>query len=71
MDAEWRAFLHSQPYLQFVDVDPDTGDRMLKIKLSRPVPPALSDLGVEAIEGMRAALDQAHLQHASLLVICT
>jgi hypothetical protein len=53
------SFFASEPYACVTEIDPQTGYDQLKVKLTRPLPDALTDLAVEAIEALRASLDQA------------
>ncbi len=54
-----RTFLQKHPYTRIVDTDPETGNKIHKVRLADPVPDGLNDRAVEIGEGLRAALDGA------------
>jgi hypothetical protein len=58
LDAGIDIFLKRRPYARCIDVDPTTGNKIHKIKLTMPVSDALLNQAVEIAEGLRATLDK-------------
>ena len=52
-------FFATNPYSQVVEIDPDTGDKIHKVKLIKPMPIALPGIAFDAVNNLRSALDQA------------
>jgi hypothetical protein len=46
LHAAIQAFLESHPYMTVVDTDPDTGNKIHKVKLTQEMPGGLHDLAV-------------------------
>lgn len=57
-DAAKAAFFQSGPYAEFTDVDPETGNKILKIKLTAPLPPILCRKATESMMNTRHAFDK-------------
>lgn len=56
--AEWRSFMDGDPYAQVVEYGfPDID--IHKVKLRKPLPHALGAIAFDAVNSLRAALDQA------------
>jgi len=53
-----QAFYETDPYTIGVDLDPDTGDQVQKVKLVKPMPDDLEEIALEAVNALRSALDQ-------------
>lgn len=61
-------FFNTHPYAEIVEIDPDTGEKVHKFKLTKPMPVALPGLAFDAINNLRSALDQAI--YAVILLAC-
>lgn len=59
LTQEIRIFLESKPYIQVVEPDTQTGDKVCKLKLAKPMPVRLNGLASDAVNNFRSALDQA------------
>lgn len=59
LDTEILAFGQTNPYIQVVEHDADTGEQVYKIKLIKPLPVSLKGIAFDAIINLRAALDNA------------
>lgn len=53
------AFTDSNPHAFVIEVDPDTGEDLHKIKLIKPMPIEIEGLALDAASNFRNALDQA------------
>jgi len=58
-EATSIAFAHSKPYTFVTELDDDGVNKVHKIKLATPMPPALPELAFDAVHDLRAALDQS------------
>jgi hypothetical protein len=59
LDKKIVKFFKKQPYSRTIEDDIDGINKTHKIKLTKQIPIAFTDLAVEAIEGLRSTLDQA------------
>jgi hypothetical protein len=61
LDLERQAseFLSSHAYTHVVEIDPNTSQKVYKLKLTKPMPVALSGIAFDAVNNLRSALDQA------------
>jgi hypothetical protein len=57
LDAEIGAFLKSNPYLIFQEIQPDTGRKVWHVQVRRQPPPRLSAITGDAVHNLRSALD--------------
>lgn len=57
--ARMRAFFNAKPYARVVDVDPDTGQEVHKIRLTTDLPVKISVVAKDAAGNLRDALDHA------------
>jgi hypothetical protein len=51
-------FLDTRPYEKAIEVDPDTGEHVLKLRFTKPFPAMLNGIASDAIVNLRSALDQ-------------
>jgi hypothetical protein len=54
-----RAFFATDPYRQIVEIDPQTRERVTKIKMVKQMPSTVKMIAADAIGNLRIALDQA------------
>lgn len=66
LDRRIKTFGDSKPYAMFVDLHDDGINEAHKIKFIRSLPDIFSDLVVDAVYNLRAALDQAGYAVATL-----
>lgn len=59
LESEVAAFGALNPFLEFWQKDPKSGEQVLKVKLTRSMPQSLSGIAVDAVGQLRATLDQA------------
>lgn len=59
LDTGFRAFFDTHPYRDFMDVDPDTGERLHKIALIQSLPSVLERKATEALNNIRHSFDQS------------
>jgi hypothetical protein len=59
LDRRINKFFKKQPYARTIEDDTDGINILHKIKLTKQFPAGFTDLAIEAIEGLRAALDHA------------
>jgi len=59
-------YLSRRPYTYFDDIDPPTGEPVISIKLTEPVPRAIGEICGDAISNLRAAVDHAATALAAL-----
>jgi hypothetical protein len=57
-EREVTLFLDSEPYARVIEDDPYTGGQVAKVKLVKPLPAALPGIVFDALNNMRACLDQ-------------
>ena len=60
------ALLESDFYTFFIDTDPQTGDSVIKLKITRELPEQFPLVLGEAIHGFRSALDLAYVEWVRL-----
>jgi len=60
LDAEREivAFIKSNPYKMFEEVEQKTGDKLVKVKLLRELPGTVETTTADAVHNLRVALDQ-------------
>ena len=59
LDKRVNKFFKKKPYARTIEDDIDGINKLHKIKLTKQFPPGFTDLAIESIEGLRAALDHA------------
>lgn len=59
LDNRRKAYLESLPYQSITTPDVKTGEFLLQLKLTRPIPSDLSVIAFDAITNLRSALDHA------------
>lgn len=52
-------FFATDPYSRVVEVEPDTREKIHKVKLTKPMPVALPAIASDAVNNLRSALDHA------------
>ena len=67
LNARGKAFFDSEPYATFVDRDPNTGHYLRKMRLTEKLPPSSWPVAADALNNLRAALDQGICATVSLL----
>jgi hypothetical protein len=59
LETEIAAFFSTDPYAPVIEINADRTEDVHKIKLVKPMPAALSGIAFDAINSLRASLDQA------------
>lgn len=59
LDKKIHKFFKKKPYEEVIEDDKSGKTKLYKIKLTKQIPSGFTDLAVEAIEGLRSALDHA------------
>lgn len=62
-----KAFFDGKPYISVIEVDPDTLENIHKLKFTEKLPKALNAVAADALNNLRAALDQAVCTSSTLL----
>lgn len=63
-----KAFFDGKPYTDVVELDPETGEDIYKLRFTAKIPKGLNAVAADALNNLRATLDQAICTSASLLV---
>jgi hypothetical protein len=58
LDAGIKAFMDAKPYANLAEPNRTTGEIEHKIKFTRRIPREIEDAAIDAIDGLRSALDQ-------------
>ena len=64
--SQGNAFFNKKPYAQAIDIDPQTLERVYKVRLTKKLPDILHNVAHETIEHLRAVLDQSGYVAAEL-----
>lgn len=67
LDASFKAFLETKPYARAIDLDPDTGEQVHKVRLVAKLPRRAEAILKDAASNLRDALD--HAVHCSALIL--
>ena len=59
LDRRINKFFKKQPYARTIEDDTDGINKLHKVKLTKQFPAGFTDLAIESVEGLRAALDHA------------
>lgn len=59
LESQAVAFFNTNPYSRIVEIDPNTAEKVHKVRLVKPLPVALSHIAFDAVNNLRSALDQA------------
>ena len=57
VEREMIAFFDRRPFAKYTEVEPDTGDRLTRIRIREPVPVELGPLVGDVIHNLRSAFD--------------
>lgn len=58
LERQIAQFFKTEPYGQTVEIDIDTGEKIYKYKLTKPMPVRLKGIARDAVVNLRSALDQ-------------
>ncbi len=67
LDAACRQFFDDGALKGFTEIDPQTGEKLRKVRQVKPIPSKITRLANEAINNIRHSFDQALFSAASLI----
>jgi hypothetical protein len=64
-----KSFVMCNPYIRIIDIDPETGQHIHKIRLTEEIPPSVALHTFDLINALRACLDYA-IYASSVVLVC-